>query len=178
MEYFVIQVRTGQEKTYKKFVSRSNPELKYNLLWLRRKLRIKKAGTWKLNQYSLFPGYLILAAEEYDYSYFNKLKQVKGFIRYLPDNKNIKPVSRNDKKILLHFLSYGEVTGISKVVLDTNKRIVVKRGPLKGLEGRIIKVNKRKKRAKVKLNMQNSHFFIDFGFDYITAHDKKNNNKN
>jgi len=40
-------------------------------------------------------------------------------------------------------------------------------GPLMGLEGRIIKVDKRKKRAKVKLNLYDDSFAIDLAFEVM-----------
>ena len=40
-------------------------------------------------------------------------------------------------------------------------------GPLKGLEGLIIKVDKRKKRAKIKMDFANDSILIDLGFELI-----------
>ena len=56
---------------------------------------------------------------------------------------------------------------VSKVYFDENSRIVVLLGPLKGLEGKIVKVDKRKRRAKVKLDIYEDSFFIDLAFDVI-----------
>ncbi|MCL2557796.1 MAG: antitermination protein NusG, partial [Treponema sp.] len=41
--------------------------------------------------------------------------------------------------------------------------------PLKGLEGRIIKVDKRKKRAKIRLDLYDESFAIDLAFEIIDA---------
>jgi transcriptional antiterminator NusG len=38
---------------------------------------------------------------------------------------------------------------------------------MKGLEGQIIKVDKRKKRAKIRLKLYEDSFPIDFGFELI-----------
>ncbi len=40
-------------------------------------------------------------------------------------------------------------------------------GPLKELEGKIVKVDRRKGRAKVKLDMFEHAFLIDFGFEAL-----------
>ena len=61
----------------------------------------------------------------------------------------------------------GEVVEKSKVYFDENKRIRVTEGALKGLEGHIVKVDKRKRRAKVKLALYDDSFLIDFGFELM-----------
>ena len=38
---------------------------------------------------------------------------------------------------------------------------------MKGLEGRIIKVDKRKRRAKISLSLYEESFTIDFGFEIL-----------
>jgi transcriptional antiterminator NusG len=59
------------------------------------------------------------------------------------------------------------MAGKSKVYFDANSRIVVTEGPLMGLEGKIIKVDKRKGRAKIKLDLYNDSFSIDLAFELL-----------
>jgi transcriptional antiterminator NusG len=63
----------------------------------------------------------------------------------------------------------GPLAGKSKVVFDENSRIVVIEGPLSGLEGKIIKVDKRKGRAKIKLDLYDDSFSIDLAFEVLEA---------
>ena len=53
------------------------------------------------------------------------------------------------------------------MVFDEHNRIRVISGPLKGLEGQIVKVDRRKGRARVKLELYEDSFMIDFGFDSL-----------
>jgi transcriptional antiterminator NusG len=62
---------------------------------------------------------------------------------------------------------FGQVIDKSVVYFDTGKRIRVVSGPLKELEGKIVKVDRRKGRAKVKLDMFENEFLIDFGFEAL-----------
>jgi transcriptional antiterminator NusG len=55
------------------------------------------------------------------------------------------------------------------VSFDAERRIRVISGPLKTLEGRIIKVDRRKGRARVRLELYEDAFLIDFGFDAIES---------
>jgi len=85
----------------------------------------------------------------------------------LPDNHNPLPLADTDLSLLHHFLSFGEITEPSKVYFNKEARICVVEGALKGLEGKIIKVDRRKQRAKVLLDMYTDSFPIDLAFDVI-----------
>lgn len=170
MNIFVIQVLTHGEE---KFIARANrislagESLGGSLIWPRRDLEVKKAGKKSIKQEPLYPGYLFYQAETVEPRDRQTLKRIPGFVRFLRNNQNIEPLSGEDKSLLKHFLSFGEVAQRSLVYFDEDNLIRIIQGPLKGLEGRIIKVNKRKKRAKVVLSLYNESFPIDLGFEVI-----------
>ncbi len=138
-----------------------------SLLWPRRKLTIRKKGVLKENLSPIFPGYLFFLAEELTPDIHWILRKTTGFVRYLKSNQNIEPIEGPDKELLLHFLHFGEIVEKSQVRFDENKRIKVISGPMKGLEGRIVKVDKRKRRAKISLSLYEESFTIDFGFEIL-----------
>jgi len=95
-------------------------------------------------------------------------RRTDGFYRFLRTNQDIAPLSDRDLEIVLHFIkSAGPIAGKSRVYFDENARIVVVEGPLMGLEGKIVKVDKRKRRAKIKLDLYDDSFTIDLAFDVI-----------
>jgi transcriptional antiterminator NusG len=57
------------------------------------------------------------------------------------------------------------------VSFDINGRISVKEGPLKGYEGKIVHVDKRKRRARVQLDLYKESYHIDFGFELLESND-------
>ncbi|MBN1836427.1 MAG: KOW motif-containing protein [Spirochaetales bacterium] len=166
MSFFVIQVGTGTEG---KFVRAARPRLpaETRLWWLRRNLRIRKRGRWQDSDASIFPGYLFLEAGGVSPELFRLLRQTPGFHRFLKDNQNIEPLGARDLEIVRHFLSCGEVLQRSTVVFDEQNRIRVISGPLKGLEGRIVRVDRRKRRARVKIELYEDSFLIDFGYEAL-----------
>lgn len=167
MSFFVIQVRTGREQEY---IRRSRDVLTtpgQSLRWPRRNLRIRKGGQWRDSVAPIFPGYLFLQADDVPPELYWQMKRLPGFLRFLKDNQHIEPLGPRDREILLHFLSYGEIVDRSKVVFDENRRIRVISGPLKSLEGKIVKVDRRKGRARVALELYEDAFLIDFGFDFL-----------
>ncbi len=136
------------------------------LFWPRRELEIRKKGKRSSETEPLYPGYVFFKGHM-DTGYYRLFKKVPGFIRFLKDNQNIEPLSREERQLLNHFLSFGEVAEQSKVYFNENNLIQVISGPLKGLEGRITRVNKRKKRAKVILTLYKENYPIDLGFELI-----------
>ncbi|MFP4382686.1 MAG: antiterminator LoaP [Spirochaetia bacterium] len=169
MNFFVIQVRTGGENHYLRLTRKYIEERDIELLWPRRALTIRKKGKKIKSLAPIFPGYIFLKSETFPQDLFRPLKSARGFTRFLENNERIKPLAGPDRGLLLHFLSFGEITAKSKVTFDENNRIVVAEGPLKGLEGSIIKVDKRKGRAKVRLDLYKDSFLVDLGFDIMEA---------
>ncbi len=139
------------------------------LLWPRRKLTIRKKG---LNQTSLapiFPGYVFYEADEVHPNVYWAFRGLTGFVRFLKNEDSLEALGGEDRELLLHFLSFGEVVDKSLVYFDEERRIRVKSGPMKGLEGRIVKVDKRKRRAKIRLSIYSDRFLVDFGFELLES---------
>jgi transcriptional antiterminator NusG len=179
MTFFVVQVGTGDEE---RFLRRARQELesvnpvesaRMALWWPRRSIRIRRGGRWRESLASIFPGYLFLEGESVSPEIYWRFKSITGFRRFLKDNHNIEPVGPRDRAIIQHFISCGEIVHRSTVVFDEHNRIRVISGPLKGLEGRIIKVDRRKGRARVKLELYEDSFTIDFGFDSLERADRR-----
>ena len=165
MEYFVIQIRPGYEDRYMRQAARCEQQFDVRVFWPRRKLNIRRGGRWRNSTASIFPGYVFLQSEQVTGDLFSALRRVPGFYRFLKSNENIEPLSRRDRGLLEHFLSFGQVVERSVAYFDENKKICVVSGPLRGLEGSIVKVDRRKGRARVKLDLYDDAFLIDFGFE-------------
>jgi len=156
-----------QQAAYYRDVMGLSEEEYGRLVWPRRKLQIRRKGITRPEEAPIFPGYLFLEAEELRETMYHMMKRLAGFCRFLRDNHNIEPLSGQDAAMLIHLLNYGEVIDTSLVYFDANDRIQVVSGPLKGLEGLIVKVDKRKKRAKVKLTLYENSFPVDLSFQTI-----------
>ncbi len=145
------------------------------LLFPQRVLHIRRQGKTRKENAPIYPGYLFLEAEKVEPEVYWALRPVKGIYKFLKSNTDIEPLHGEDRRILVHFLEHGETVALSKVVFDENSRIVVKEGPLKGMEGSIVKVDRRKRRARVRLSMYKDSFTVDFGFELLdnTKEEKK-----
>ncbi len=169
MNYFVVQVKTSEEEKYRTIARQALADSHVRLVYPQRRLRQLRRGRWKDVLKPLYPGYVFLEGEEIATEDYWSLRRVPGFLRFLETNTNIRPVEGSDRELLLHFLRFGEIVEKSKVQFGADSRIRVLEGPLAGLEGRIVKVDKRKGRAKVRLDLYKSSFPVDLGFEIIES---------
>lgn len=166
MNYYALQVRTRAEDKYMNLFRSTNPWAELSLYFPKRRLKIRRAGDTIDSVTPIFPGYVFVGSEEpLPYTVYSALKRTAGFFRFLKSDTGLRPMEGRDLSVVLHFVRTGPVAESSKVYFDDNDRIVVEEGPLKGLEGHIVKVDKRKGRAKVKLDLYEDSFFIDLAFE-------------
>jgi transcriptional antiterminator NusG len=132
-------------------------------------LPIRRMGKTIQKLAPVFPGYIFIESEDIlaELDILWAIRRTAGFIRFLRESSSPTPLSDRDVTLLRRFMSFGEYADTSKVTFDENDRIVVLEGPLKGLEGQIVKVNRRKGRAKVLLDMYGESFPIDLGFEVV-----------
>jgi len=117
---------------------------------------------------ALFPGYVFLKAEAgLDPELYAKIKALPGFTHFLRQGQEISEVRGKDLDLLRHFLKFGEITPTSQVMYDENQRIRVFSGPMEGMEGNIIHVDKRKRRAKIRLDFDHGTFTVTLGFELM-----------
>jgi transcriptional antiterminator NusG len=174
MNYYAIQVRTRGENKFIRLFRSLHPEADFRIHFPQRYLDIRKNGKIKPSYSAVFPGYIFLEAEndEEIKACQWKFRKTEGFYRFLMSNQDISPLCDGDLEIALHFIkNNGPVAGRSKVYFNEDSRIVVVEGPLMGLEGRIIKVDRRKGRAKISLDLYNDSFNIDLAFEVIGSLD-------
>ncbi|MDR2313500.1 MAG: antiterminator LoaP [Spirochaetaceae bacterium] len=170
MKYFAAQVKTRKEEKYIKLFRALHPRCTINIYFPKRKLNVRRRGAMVPTTLAVFPGYIFLEIDEEDsiLRYHWLFRKTDGFYRFLKSNQNIRPLENRDLETVLHFIKKtGPLAGISRVYFDEKSRIVVVDGPLVGLEGDIIKVDKRKGRAKIKLDLYDDSFTIDLGFEMI-----------
>lgn len=170
MNIYALQIRTGCEELYIKLVHKSLPDFTGTLSFIKKEeTRTKDRKNFKVIA-PIFPGYVFLTIEEdrIPVPLRQVLKKTSGFSRFLPDNRKVRPLSGKDFTIIRKLTSFGPLARISRASFDENDRIVILDGPLKGLEGSISKVNKRKGRVTIVLDLYRDSFPITLGVEFIS----------
>ena len=167
MQYYSIHVLTSAEED---FARRLSPVIGAGRLILpKKKLAIRRKGKISQVLKPVFPGYVFVESDDIlaEPDAYWAIRRTPGFIRFLRESAEPTPLSEHDVALLRRFISFGEYADISKVSFDENERIVVLEGPLKGMEGQIVRVNRRKMRVKILLDLYGAAFPIDLGFEVV-----------
>jgi transcriptional antiterminator NusG len=174
MAWYVLQVMTGKETEFRSLArTRVSADRSATLYIPTRRLPIRRGGKVRLEDKPIFPGYLFANVQELLPTIVGAYRRVPGFVRWLGDENGPIALADKDLEVLQILMGYGELLGISRAKFDPDQRIQVVDGPLKGLEGRIIRVDKRKQRARVRLDMYSDSFEVDFGYELIADADKE-----
>lgn len=169
MSIYVVSVQPAREESFLAIARNGIDATRHRLTWPQRRLTIRHRGSRRESLAPIFPGYIFLETDTFDQNLFSTIKRAPGFYRFLESNDRIRPLAGADLELVARFVRMGEIIGKSVVTFDENNRIRVMSGPLEGLEGRIVKVDKRKGRAKVRLDLYEESFLVDFGFEMLGA---------
>lgn len=190
MSWYALFVKTGYESSIKKWLDARFDNSLLTSVIPRRKVPEKKDRQEYHVIKTLFPGYVFvetkmnfsiyytLKENPFIYSSLNYLNNKdKGLLPsdaqqvHLPSHKPdesyfFKEIPRDEMLIVLKLISDSEVIEYSQVTFQESN-VIVKSGPLKGMESLIKKVDKHKKRAKVCMNIMGREQLVDFGIEII-----------
>lgn len=169
MSWYVIFVETGYEDEFclytNKMKSQRYRELQYNLLVPKRKIFERKQGIRREVIKTMFPGYVLLETESILEFYF-QAKSSPHVIRFLRDSSLFLEVKKEEIRQILMMVDSRGLIEISKAFVE-NDRVRITEGPLMGMEGIILKIDKRKGRAKVRFHLNDNSLLIDLGIEIM-----------
>ena len=158
MEYYCAMILSGQEKSFKQSaaaateaareVNQDFPSSRFYVF--ERKLQNRNKGLFDA---MLFPGYVFFEVDSLTPDFFEVIRSIKGFCRILYDNQNPVQISGQGLEELKLFIRNGEHWGISKVSFVPGQKIKAVSGPLVGLEGQIVAVNRKRKQITVQSSL-------------------------
>lgn len=131
-------------------------------------MKERKSGKWHSKIRPLFPGYILVSGEISDKLYY-RFKEVLDIYFVLKDGNKPSPISPDEIEPILHLMNLGEngVISSSDIIIEGDS-IFVKSGPLTTFEGRIISVNHRKGRAKVRFNILNQEKVVELAVNVLS----------
>lgn len=149
-KWYVFHVKTGKEDAIKFEVKRSMLNAvgivpTEECIVPRRLMHERKSGKYKFVIRTLFPGYIFIKTNLNSKKYYD-IKKIPGVIKLLGEPND------DEMDRILALTSKDDLIGISKVLMNDSKVKVIS-GPLIGFEGRIMKIDSRKGRAKVNLSI-------------------------
>jgi len=149
-KWHALFVHTGEEDNVKERIHYRFGEDELAALVPKRRMRERKNGNWSYRTRTLFPGYVLINGNINEEQYY-KVKEIPGVITFIKDKNGPLPVDESEINLLLRFMKGKEIIESSRVLMEGSK-IIVTEGPLYGMEGLIQSIDKRKGRAKVRIN--------------------------
>lgn len=162
--WYALFTLTGEEDNVKERLTYKFQD-EFRVLVPKRRLRERKDGVWSEKIRTLFPGYVLINGYINDEKYY-KLKDVPGLISILKSGQTILHIEDEEIEVIKRLVYNNDVIDSSQLIIE-NKKIFVIDGPLKNMEGIIVGINKRKGRAKVRLNFLGEPRVVELGVNII-----------
>ena len=166
LPWYAVFVKTGEENKVKQRLDyrfKGNPAVKVPKKIIKEWLE----GNWYSRVMILVLGFIFIHVILDDSSY-KKLRQVPGLYKLLCTDREPVRIPRKEIEVFSHLFDEEDVIQESDIFMEGD-RVTIINGPLTALEGKILKVDKRKKRARVLISFLGEERVIDLGINLIEA---------
>ncbi|NLY18969.1 MAG: antiterminator LoaP [Clostridiaceae bacterium] len=164
--WYALFVKTGEENLVKE-------RLDYRfggdpvIMIPKKIIKERKNGKWYQRVRNLFPGYIFLHGTLTNENYRN-LWQVPGLYKLLCTDREPVRIPDSEIEVFSHLFDREDIIQESDILME-GEEVTIVSGPLTALQGKILKVDKRKGRARVMINFLGEERIIDLGVNIIQA---------
>jgi transcriptional antiterminator NusG len=166
MAWYALHAATGREdivcEHIRVEVDRTGYEADYRLLVPKRKLLETNQGKTHEVLRTMFPGYILVQSEKIR-ELAKLVKKCKGIFRFLKNDGAFQEIRVEEIAMILQMTNDEGIIEVSEIETDEFGFVRVVGGPLKGLEGKIRKVDKYRHRAKVEVTLNGQKRVVGFG---------------
>jgi transcriptional antiterminator NusG len=183
MNWHALLVETGKEELVRKIIFKYMGDSVVDVVIPKRRLQERKQGkTYEVFK-NMFPGYLLVNARMHTKT-FNNLKRMPIFNRLLHKydwrNKNevttedtfeenlLSKIDKEEMTLLLQLIDDNGIINYSTICV-INAKVKVIDGPLKGMDGLIKKLDRRKNRARIAINFMGTEKRLDVGIEMLKS---------
>lgn len=162
---YAVQVRTGTEARVCKLLKHDMRDVITDCFTPVIETKRATKGVWRTVRERLLPGYVFIETRK-PLETFQKLKRIPAFTRLLGTNGDVfTPLTRDEVAWLnIHTDATTHTVAMSTGYIEGD-RVVVAKGPLKGHEYEIKKIDRHKRRAWIEFEMCGKTFLKPFGFE-------------
>ncbi|MGN0240190.1 MAG: antiterminator LoaP [Candidatus Weimeria sp.] len=152
--WYVIWTGTGKESDTRQLLIEKMSKTVYDDIVIPKKNMLQKFhGEWRQVIKKLYPGYLFVITDTPE-EMINELERISFYKRILKTGDCIEPISRHEEKYLSALISNDQTVGVSSGII-INDRVIVKSGPLVGMEGIIKRIDRHKRLAYIDMDFFN-----------------------
>ncbi|MCI8541125.1 MAG: antiterminator LoaP [Erysipelotrichaceae bacterium] len=168
MNWYAVQVRSGcEQKIAKKCRNTIDAELLYDCIVPQYVYAKKYEGLWHEEKGILFPGYIFMLSDKVELLNV-EVRSLPDFVRILGKKQlEFYPLEADEVCFLQHFGADSNVVAMSKGFIEGD-RIFISEGPLQGREGLIVKIDRHKRMAYLRLSMFQKELTAKVGLEIIS----------
>jgi len=170
MAWHAIHVRTGNEdkvcEEIRKQLTRVGYAEEYQLLVPKRTLQEKRQGEWSEVVRIMFPGYVLVETDEIR-KLAQETRRCEGVYRYLENEGEFQKVKLEEIAQIVYMTGDDGMIGTSEIAFEEKGSFEVIRGPLKGYEGCIKKLDRHKLRATVEFDFGDRVHEVGLGISVV-----------
>lgn len=167
--WYALQVATGREADVCAMLRRTGIQAIAPAVWRAE----RKDGWWRTVNRCALPGYAFVRCQMNAQLYYHLMRK-PGVIKLLGQSGSRFAAIPDDQIrwiIALHSACGGEIAKTSHVIIsDDDGRIEIMDGPLLALKDKVTKVDIRRKRATVTLDIYGDTYEIDMAVDLADKH--------
>jgi transcriptional antiterminator NusG len=115
----------------------------------------------------IFPGYLFLYKELEMLLIKSRHSPLESRLHPIRHNNSFAMVEKNEMAILLELAGVKGVVKTSQATVAEDNTVVIIAGPLKNFTGRILYINRRKRKARIMVEMLNRQVPVTLGLDIL-----------
>lgn len=179
MKWYALFVKNGEEEYVKSQIQVQLGISECKCFIPKRMVPEKKRGEIVHITKMMFPGYVFIQTKM-DFSKYNRIKKIHHIISFL-NYRNKKDIQVQNEDAFFKWIPNEDIDVLLELVnpeTDTmeysrlwlcNNKLTVLSGPLVGMEDRIKKLDKRKQRAKLVVNILGQEKLIDIGFEVMDS---------
>ena len=167
---YVVQVTGGREEHARSLVLRLLSEVVEDCYTPAYEAMKRVRGEWKLVRGLLFPGYIFVQTSD-PATLANRLASVPAFTRFLGSNDDSFIPLTDDEVAWLNAFTNIEthVVEMSEGVIEGD-RVLVTKGPLRGHEAAIVRIDRHKRIAELEVRMFGRTKRIKVGLEIVRKH--------
>lgn len=168
--WYAVQVMTGREETVRDMCKRLIDRKQYNDIFVIRFDKAKRYyGTW--HKEIMFPGYIFIDSDNPQQIY-EHLKSVPELTKMLGRDKNeFTPIEAGKEAMFKAMVNDNYEISLSVGIIEGDK-VIVKEGPLSGMEVLIKKIDRHKRVAVLNAQMFEQDVDIKIGLEIIEKYKK------
>ena len=166
--YYVIWTLTGKEDIVKdEIVAQIGQENKEKIHILTRERKQKYRGEWQIRKEKLFPGYLFMDLEASQVEPVRQaLRKATEHAKVLKTGDELYPIYKQEEQFLRRLTGDTTNVAVSVGVIEGDK-IIIKKGPLIGMEGMIKRIDRHKRMAVLEVELFNRVSEVKVGLEIV-----------